>query len=1036
MPDHPLRNRTLCPAIAGLLVLSCCDRIRSADSEIHFDRDIRPILSDNCYACHGPDEQARSSDLRLDTRDGAMTDLGGHFAIVSGRPDDSELIRRILSQDADEVMPPPDHLKQLTAQQKQLLVDWVAQGAEWSDQWAWSTPQRSDPPDIADAAWAQNWLDQFVLARLEKENIRPAAAADRRTLIRRLSFDLLGLPPSPEEVAEFISDSREDAVEHLVDRLLQSPRFGERMAVYWLDLVRYADTVGYHGDQDVSVSPYRDYVISAFNANMPFDQFTREQLGGDLLPDPTMQQLVASGYNKLGMMSAEGGVQPKEYLAKYAADRVRTAGTVWLGVTMGCAECHDHKFDPFTTRDFYRFAAFFADIKERGLYSGAHADGNWGPRVTVPDEELPELLKPVQDEIRQLTTTLETPTPELTAAQQKWEHALTHEQTDWQPVTIVEASALHDSQLTGQEDGSLLASGPNGNTNTYTLSISTQLTQVTGLRLEVLPDESFANHGPGRAADGNFVLTELTVEADGNPLTLQNAQADFEQTAAAEKNPWKSWSAASVIDADAKGGTWGWAVAPQFDRPHSLIVELAEPTTVQDFTVRLEQNHDSPGFSLGRFRLSLTSAEQPLHIDPIMKLSPDMRQILLTDTAARTPDQQQLLAAHYRSIAPQLDPVRERLTELREQEQQITAQHTRTTLITVAVEPREMRVLPRGNWMDRSGDVVEPGVPQFLPQIETGGRASRLDLADWLVSEQNPLTARVFVNRLWKLFFATGISRVLDDVGSQGEAPVHPELLDSLAVEFMDSGWDVKHMVRLMVTSATYRQSSLPRADLQERDPFNRLLARQSRYRLDAEFIRDNALSVSGLLIQQLGGRSVKPYQPAGLYRHLNFPARTYQHDTGTSQYRRGVYTHWQRQFLHPAMKSFDAPPREECTAERPRSNTPLAALVLLNDPSYVEAARVFADNILQHGGDSDQTKFNWMMQRALSRDAQDEESQVLQSLLEAQREYFRADQERAQQLNAIGLHSPADHADPVELAAWTSVTRAVFNMHEFIARN
>lgn len=1036
MLHHHAPSRSLSSAASVLLILAAGVAAPADDATIHFDRDIRPILSDNCYACHGPDEQARSSELRLDRRDGAMAELDGHFAVVAGKPEESELIRRILSTDPDEVMPPPDHLKQLTAEQKQQLVDWVQQGAEWSDQWAWSAPARIDPPSVNDAAWPQNWVDQFILARLEKEDISPSAPADRRTLIRRLSFDLLGLPPTPEQVDAFVSDTADGATERLVDQLLQSPRFGERMAVYWLDLVRYADTVGYHGDQDVSVSPYRDYVINAFNANMPFNQFTREQLGGDLLPDPTTQQLVASGYNKLGMMSAEGGVQPKEYLAKYAADRVRTAGTVWLGVTMGCAECHDHKFDPFTTKDFYRFAAFFADIKERGLYSGAHADGNWGPRVTVPDEELPDLLRPVQQEISQLTEVLKTPTPELATAQQEWEHSLLQSRTDWQPVTVVEATALHDSQLTAQDDGSLLASGPAGDTNTYTLTIRTSLKQVTGLRLEVLPDPSFPNQGPGRAADGNFVLTELVLSAKEEGLPLQNAQADFEQSAAAEKNPWKKWAAASVIDGDAKGGTWGWAVAPQFDRPHNLIVELTEPSASQDYTLRLEQNHESPNFSLGRFRIWLTSAERPLKLDPIMTLPSGIREILLTDAASRSAEQQEQLAVHYRSIAPLLKPSREKLAALHEQEKKITADHTRTSLMTVAVEPREMRVLPRGNWMDMSGDVVAPGVPQFLPQIETAERASRLDLADWLVSEQNPLTARVFVNRLWKLYFGTGISRVLDDVGSQGEAPVHPELLDTLAVEFVESGWDVKHMVRLIVNSAAYQQSSMPRPDLQDRDPFSRLVARQSRFRLDAEFIRDNALSVSGLLIHQLGGRSVKPYQPAGLYRHLNFPARKYQQDSGTNQYRRGVYTHWQRQFLHPAMKSFDAPAREECTAERPRSNTPLAALVLLNDPSYVEAARVFAESSLQHGGVSDQERIDWILQQALSRNSRDQESQVLSSLLSSQRQYFEADPSRATQLITTGLRPPRKELDPAELAAWTSVTRAVFNMHEFIARN
>ena len=961
-----------------------------------------------------------------------MAELDGHFAIVPGKPDDSELIRRILSEDPDEVMPPSTHRKRLSEEQKQLFIRWVQQGAEWSDQWAWSTPQRHDPPDVTAVGSVSNWIDAFILARLEAEGISSSEPADRRTLIRRLSFDLLGLPPTVEQVEAFLSDERDDAWSRLVDSFLQSPRFGERMTVYWLDLVRYADTVGYHGDQNVSVSPYRDYVIQAFNSNMPFDQFTREQLGGDLLPDPTQQQLVASGYNKLGMMSAEGGVQPKEYLAKYAADRVRTAGSVWLGATIGCAECHDHKFDPFTTKDFYRFAAFFADIKERGLYSG----NQFGPSVSVADTELPELLDPVQIEIAALEQKLATPTTELAVAQQQWEEQLLAERIAWHPLEIATASAEHGTLLEQQDDGSILATGTVSDVNTYAISAKAVPVGLTGLRLQTLPHDSMPKKGSGRADDGNFVLTELVLLADGEPVKLQNAQADFEQTVSTEKNPWKAWNAASTIDGDEKGHTWGWAIKPQVNQPHDLMVETKSVVSAKSLTVRLEQKHESPRFSIGRFRLWYTTDDQPLQLDDFLRLPSEIRDILLVDRSARSSDQQTALQTYYRSVAPELDPIRDSLAKLKKREKELIERHTRTSLITVSVEPREMRVLPRGNWMDMSGEIVMPGVPGFLPQLDVEGRAGRLDLANWLVSRDNPLTARVFVNRLWKLFYGTGISKVLDDVGAQGEPPVHPELLDTLAVEFMDSGWDVRHMIRLMVNSATYRQSSLMRDDLAARDPYNRLLARQSRHRLDAEFVRDNALSVSGLLVHEVGGRSVKPYQPAGLYRHLNFPARKYQQDNDRNQYRRGLYTHWQRQFLHPAMKSFDAPAREECTAERPRSNTPLAALVLLNDPSYVEAARAFAERALQNGGDTDEERLDWITQRALSRGPRTEELDVLLPLLDAQRAFYAAHSDKAKALVATGLSPVADDLPVVETAAWTGVTRTIFNTHEFITRN
>ena len=788
-----MRHRLSPCAVALAAVLPVCSQ---AAERIDFNRQIKPILSDNCYACHGPDEKQRqggdSSDgFRLDTKDGAFADLGGYSAIVPGQPHASVLVQRITSSEPDEVMPPREHRKSLSAAEKQLLTEWVRQGANWSKHWAYLPPQRSASSENSEAIGS--WIDSFIEKRLKRENLSPSPEAERRTLARRIHFDLVGLPPTPAEVDRYVNDQSADAWPNLVDRLLDSPHYGERMAIYWLDLVRYADTVGYHGDQNVSVSLYRDYVIDAFNDNMPFDQFTREQLAGDLTEDASQREKIASGYNRLGMMSAEGGVQPKEYLAKYAADRVRTASSVWLGSTLGCAECHDHKFDPFTTRDFYRFAAFFADIKEKGLYSGASRSGKFGPELQIPDEQFAALVAP--------------------------------------------------------------------------------------------------------------------------------------------------------IDAD---------------------IATVEKQIKQQKTKELEQ----------------------------------------------------------------------RLKSLKSEREKIVDAHTRRTLITVAVEPREMRVLPRGNWMDMSGEVVTPGVPEFLGELSTTGRATRSDLAAWLTSRDNPLTARVFVNRLWKLFFGAGLSKVLDDVGSQGEPPTHPELLDALAVEFMDSGWDVKHMIRLLVSSKTYRQSSFERTELAEIDPYNRLFARQARHRLDAELIRDNALAVSGLLVKTIGGNSVKPYQPAGLYRHLNFPKRQYKHDSGDAQYRRGLYTHWQRQFLHPAMKSFDAPSREECTAERPRSNTPLAALVLLNDPSYVEAARVFAEQAMQQPGEADTDRLRWIMRHALSRDSSADELAVLKSLLRKQRSRFNADPDAAKAIVGIGLRPVDEGLEVQELAAWTSVTRTVLNMHEFITRN
>jgi hypothetical protein len=729
---------------------------------VEFNRDIRPLLSDKCFACHGPDASHRKADLRLDTEDGAKADRGGYRAVVPGKPADSELIARITSPEKSQRMPPAKSGKTLSPGEIDLIRRWIGQGAPYQPHWSYLPPRRPTVPAVTNAAWPRGPIDRFLLAQLEARGLAPSPEADKVTLARRLFFDLTGLPPSPQEVDAFLADSRPGAYERLVDRLLASPHYGERMAMYWLDLVRYADTVGYHGDQEHPISPYRDYVIKAFNDNKPFDRFTAEQLAGDLLPGSTVEQKIASGYNRLLQTTHEGGAQDKEYLAKYAADRVRNLAGVWLGATMGCAECHDHKFDPYTQKDFYSLAAFFADIDERGAYRGPDAS---------PTKRPPE-------------------------------------------------------------------------------------------------------------------------------------------------------------------------------------IEVASP------------------------------------------LAPD-RKLL--------------------------------------------------TMVSVPVQPRTVRVLKRGDWMDESGEVVQPAVPHFLKPLDVQGRrATRLDLARWLTSPDHPQTARVFVNRLWYLFFGAGLCRSLDDTGSQGEWPTHPELLDHLAVEFMSPasggreapGWDVKHLVKSLVLSSAYRQSSLEPAPLRQRDPDNRWFARQGRFRLPAEMIRDNTLAVSGLLVHRLGGPSARPYQPDGYYAPLNFPKRTYKADTDAGQYRRGVYTHWQRQYLHPMLKAFDAPSREECTAQRPASNTPLAALTLLNDPSFVEAARVFAARILREGGAAEAERIRWAWRAVLSRPPAEREVAALARLYRLNREQYESDRAAAKELLRAGLAPQPNDIDVAELAAWTAVARALFNLNETITRN
>jgi hypothetical protein len=994
---------------------------------IQFNRDIRPILSENCYACHGPDKHSRKAGLRLDTESGAFGKVDDIYPIVPGKPDASEVVRRITTTDEDDHMPPLDSTKKLTSEQIALIKRWIEQGAKWEGHWAYIAPKASPIPKVKNKTWPRNPIDNFILAKLEAKNLKQSPEADKRTLIRRLSFDLTGLPPSAQEVDAFLADKSPDAYEKVVDRLFASPHFGERMAMRWLDLVRYADTAGYHGDQNVSIWPYRDYVIKSFNANKPFDQFTIEQIAGDLLPDATLEQKIASGYNRLHMMTGEGGAQDKEYRAKYAADRVRTTSSVWLGSTMGCCECHDHKFDPFSTKDFYSFEAFFSDLKEKGFYPG----GLWEPFIQVPTKEQAAESKRLDASIAKLKKIIDTPTEGLAASQKIWEKKtqsdIENEKDIWVPQKPVNVTSRHGTKLKTQDDLSILTSGKNPPKEVYIVRLKTDLPRVTAIRLETLTHESFPNKGLSRG-NGNFVLSEFQVVAVANGKTnkvkIAKANADYEQVAQ---------PISAAIDGKAETG---WAVDGHIkSQNHQAVFTFAEPVTSEPGTVFIVRlRHESPHsqHNIGLFRLSLTSDSNPPLPDAV--LPKNILAILKSPAEERNAEQKDELAKYYRGIAPELAETREQLLKVSKQKEDLTKQIP-TTLVSVHEKPKQIRILRRGNWMDDGGEIVTAALPHFLPQPDFKGRTpTRLDLARWLVSRENPLTARVFVNRWWKLFFGTGLSKILDDLGSQGEWPTHPELLDYLALEF-SSDWDVKRIMKLMVMSSAYRESSMANEKLREADPFNRLVARQARFRLDAEMIRDNALAISGLLSPTMFGPSAKPYQTAGYYAQLNFPKREYQEDHGDNEYRRGVYTHWQRTFLHPMLMAFDAPSREECTAERAHSNTPLQSLVLLNDPTFVEAARVFAEKIIQQGGGEERQKLQWAYERALSRSPNQNELKTLTTLLEKHRQKFQNDKTAAEEFLKVGDAPVNKTIDPVELAAWTSVSRTILNLHETITR-
>ena len=859
--------RHICLACAAALVLFAWPSGLFAGKDlggVDFARDIRPLLSDNCFACHGPDAKQRKADLRLDTREGALVYIDGTSAVVPGKPSESELVRRVTTDDEDDLMPPPDSGKKLDATQKALLQRWIAEGAEYELHWSYKPVTRPMPPRVKNGSFVLNDIDRFVLATLRTKGHEPAREADRRTLIRRLSFDLTGLPPTWEQVRAFVADSSPRAFGKLVDRLLASPHYGERMAIYWLDLVRYADTMGYHSDNEQTKPLYREYVIDAFNDNLPFDQFTREQLAGDQLPGSTRRQLIASGYNRLNMTTREGGSQPKEYIAIYLGDRVRNVSGVWMATTLGCTECHDHKFDPFTSRDFYSLGAFFSDLEETPV-----GPQKYTPLPTTAQQAKVDKLK---KQIPVLEAVLNTQTPALDDALARWE-----------------------------------------------------------------------------SAQAERIASEPSAEADAN-------------------------------------GT-------------EPAVSDGKPTA--------------------------DSAAPPKKIG----------EILAVPLAKRSDEQKKTLAAHYRTFAPELAAARKELVDLKERIKRLEKAFP-TSLVSVRLgKPRTVRILPRGNWQDESGPEVQPTVPARLKLADTESRAKRSDLADWVVSKDNPLTARVMVNRLWALCFGRGLAMPLDDFGAQGTPPTHPELLDWLAADLMDHGWDIKRTMKLLVTSGAYRQSSIADAKTLAADPLNKWLARQGRWRLDAEMVRDNALAVSGLLAKPIGGASVKPYQPVGYWKHLNFPKRKWAPDSGVSQYRRGLYTFWCRTFLHPSMLAFDAPTREGCVAERTRSNTPQQALVLLNDPTYVEASRVFAERILQHGGDTDGERLAWAFERALSREPSAGERDILLRLAGERAAHFAANAGAAKAAAAAGEWPAATALKPERVAAWAAVSRAILNLYETTSR-
>ena len=1004
------------------LMLTLVAVLAPAAEKLSYNRDVRPILSDTCFKCHGPDKGNRKAKMRLDVREEALA----KEAFVPGKPAESELVKRIHTSDPDDVMPPAKSARQLNEAQKQILERWISEGAIYEPHWAYIPPQRSPLPKVTDPAWAGNPIDAFIRARLDAEKIAPSPEAERATLLRRLSLDLIGLPPSAAEIAAFVADPAPDAFAKQVDRLLASPHYGERMAVPWLDAVRFADTVGFHGDQNQNNFPYRDWVIGAFNRNLPFDRFTIDQLAGDLVPDADDATRTASGFNRLNMMTREGGAQPKEYLAKYTADRVRTLGGAWLGSTLACCECHDHKYDPWGIKDFYRFGAFFADVKQWGVYAdygytknpdlaGFNNDYPFPPEIAVDSPYLKARSERLRGERAQVIAKAASVADAKMRAAWRSEIArfLKANHSGWETLPPPAPAADAKAGYTVDADGVVTVTAKKGEKVVLRLSPATGT--IASLRLDLVPGKDGALLGDKAGGEVDLRIAYHPIgDKKGGTQGVRRSDASVKHakyaSGAAVLGIQRGWNLTAEQGRTAASGVW------VLDRPLTI-----KPGDALEIT--LEKN------DLAHLRL----AASPLVPSDLTK--PEFPRELLArlgdaNAAGDAPSDDAWLLASAADA-----PAYAQVTQLEREIDECRGGKAMTT-VSEQWEPLVVRVLARGNWQDENGEVVVPGAPHFLPQIpaEKERRLTRLDLGKWLTSAGNPLTARVFVNRLWAQLMGIGLSATVDDLGAQGEWPSHPELLDWLAVEFRESGWDVKKLIRLIVSSATYRQSSVLRPEVLVRDPQNRLRASQSPRRLDAEFVRDNALTISGLLVGDLGGPSAKPYQPPGYYANLQFPDRDYVANSDDRQYRRGVYMHWQRTFLHPMLANFDAPSRDECAVFRTQANSPQQALTLLNDPTFVEAARTWAVHLLGEGGD-DAVKLDRAFHSALGRAASAEESGPLLKFLAKQRTAYALKVEQASALLRTGLSPLPPEDQRVEVAAWTQLCRVLLNLHETITR-
>lgn len=1031
----------LWPILQVLLMATLNGRGAPAEP-IVFNRDIRPILSDNCFPCHGFDAGKRKADLRLDTPESATTLHKGRQPVKAGDLEHSQLWLRVSSKDPKFVMPPAESGRKLKQEDIESLREWILQGAHYQKHWGFEPPVRPSAPAVKGTNWIRNDIDRFILATLEKKGLSPATEAARETLIRRLSLDLTGLPPTLQEVGDFVADKSPNAYERAVERLLASSHYGEHMARYWLDVARYGDTHGLHLDNERSIWPYRDWVVSAFNENLPFDQFTIWQLAGDLLPHATRDQIVASGFNRCNVSTSEGGAIEEEFQVRYGVDRVETASAAWLGLTMGCAVCHDHKLDPITQKEFYQVFAIFNNIAEKAM------DGN----ALLPP---PILQLPTPDQEKK-EADLDSHIHSLETAVKEKVDSLNY--TD--PAGITNGIKPEPLELVWVDDDWLeeasAATVPAGETNFWVTRTNGQVfsgersLQLSGKGLHRL---WFTNGEPLTIGAGDKLFAYVRLDPQEPPRAIM---LEFLADSWEHRVNWGDTNAIASadeklkehVDAGPLPGTNQWArleidAAKLGLRPGTIITGLGiaqvDGKVYWDKIGQLQVDDPAqdPDLSLAAWQ------KVEFDLGDKSKLPKDLKELLKKSAEKLDDGDRRKLKEHFLSLV-YIDPdgalpkLRDELKAFNEDRAALEKDIPGTLVSKELAKPRPTWVLVRGQY-DKHGEQVGPGVPAILPPLPSCEVTNRLAFARWLVDPGHPLTARVTVNRFWQQFFGIGIVKTAEDFGTRGEWPSHPELLDWLATEFIRTGWDVKQMVRLIVTSATYRQNSAANPELARLDPENRLLARGPKFRLDAEVLRDYALDVSDLIDLKLGGRGVRPYQPPGIWEAVGYTTSNtakYEQDHGEALYRRSLYLFWKRTAPPPSMTTFDAPSREQCRVRRERTNTPLQALLTMNDPQYFEAARQFGSRIWHEGGSSDSERLRYGFRLATAREPSAVELTVLRECLAAQRGHYSADPDAAGKLIHVGESAPPKDETPVELAAYAMVANLLLNLDEAVTKN